>query len=92
MLKTKFVKYYKVKSGQSLEKIGEYFSVSLYLLAEKNGLTEEPYAGQILEIPTERGNAYFVREGDTKALLCGSEENFDKKNGKCFYIGMRVIL
>ena len=74
-----------------MEEIADYFSVSERLLAQKNGLTKAPFAGQILTIPTERGNAYTVQEGDTKALLCGSEENFYRKNGTdAFYIGMRV--
>ena len=86
-----FRRYYRVKKGQTLEEIAEYFSVSERLLVKENGLTEAPFAGQILTIPTERGNAYTVQEGDTKALLCGSEENFYRKNGTdVFYIGMRV--
>ena len=73
--------------------IAEYYGVSAYLLAKENGLREEPYAGQVLKIPSEKGNAYFVQAGDTKALLCGSEENYEKRNGtEVFYIGMRVIL
>ena len=45
----------------------------------------------VLKIPEARGNEYFVQEGDTKALLCGSEENFRLKNGTdIFYIGMRI--
>ncbi len=74
-----------------MEEIADYFSVSERLLVRENGLTEAPSSGQILRIPTERGNAYTVREGDTKALLCGSEDNFHRKNGTdAFYIGMRV--
>lgn len=93
MLKTEQAKYYKVKKGQTLEEIAEYFSVSPYLLAKCNGLSEAPSAGIILEIPTEKGNFYIVQEGDSKSLLCGSEENYEKKNGTdVFYIGMRVIL
>ena len=91
MLKTIFRRYYQVKKGQTLEEIADYFSVSERLLAQKIGLTKAPFAGQILTIPTERGNAYTVQEGDTKTLLCGSEENFHRKNGTdAFYIGMRV--
>ncbi len=91
MLKTQNQRYYKVKKGQSLAEIADCFSVSEYLLAKENGLTQAPFAGQILRIPSERGNAYTVREGDTKALLCGSEENYLRKNGTdIFYIGMRV--
>ena len=42
-------------------------------------------------IPTERGNAYTIREQDTKALLCGSEYGFEKRNGtQVFYLGMSV--
>ena len=93
MLKTDHAKYYKVQAGQTLQEIAAYFSVSAYLLARANGLTEEPMAGQILRIPSERGNAYLVREGDSKTLLCGSEENYERWNGtSAFYIGMRIIL
>lgn len=93
MLKTRKVEYYKVKKGQTLLQIAEYFSVSEWLLVKENELTAPPSAGQILVIPKETGNGYIVREGDTKALLCGSEENYFRKNGTdVFYIGMRVIL
>ena len=93
MLKTVQGKLYKVREGQSLKEIAEYFSVSEYLLAKWNGLTETPKKGRVLIIPNERGNAYIVREGDTKELLCGSKENYLAKNGtEVFYIGMRVIL
>lgn len=93
MLKTEQVKYYRVKEGQKLQDIAEYFSVSPFLLARENDLAEEPSRGRILSIPTARGNFYTVQEGDTKALLCGSEESFACKNGTdVFYIGMRIIL
>ena len=93
MLKTERVQFYKVKSGQTVQDIAEYFSVSPFLLAKRNALKEEPCAGVILEIPAERGNFYVVREGDKKELLCGSEENYAKKNGTdVFYIGMRIII
>ena len=87
------VQYYKVKSGQTLCEIAEFFSLSPSLLIEENALKDEVYAGQILKIPSEFGNAYIVQAGDTKQLLCGSEENYRKKNGTdVFYIGMRVII
>ena len=93
MLKTERVKYYKVKAGQSLRAIAEYFSLSPFLLAKENGLREEPKEGMILKIPAVRGDFYTVREGDTKRLLCGSEEAYERKNGTAvFYIGMRVVL
>ncbi len=76
-----------------MEQIAIYFSISPYLLARRNGLTAPLYAGQILEIPAERGNTYVVREGDTKVLLCGSEERFFALNGThLFFVGMRVIV
>lgn len=93
MLKFQSSTLYRVKEGQTLKEIAEAFSVSAFLLVKINGLTSEPFVGQILEIPKERGHAYFVKAGDTKALLCGSEENFLRKNGTdVFYIGMRVVL
>ena len=93
MLKTVQSKYYKVKEGQTLRQIAEYFSVSERVLAKTNGLKSSPYAGQILRIPEEKGNAYTVRAGDTKALLCGSEERYERLNGtQVFYIGMRILI
>jgi LysM repeat protein len=91
MLKRQNQRYYKVQKGQTLSEIAEYFSVAERLLVKENGLTNPPFAGQILRIPTEKGNAYTVREGDTKALLCGNEENYFRKNGTdIFYIGMKI--
>ena len=91
MLKIPSIKYYKVKEGQTLGEIARVFSVSPYLLAKDNGLRDQPFAGQILRIPDARGNLYTVRAGDTKELLCGNEENYERLNGtKIFYIGMSV--
>ena len=93
MLQCVVPKYYKVKDGQSLLDIAKAFCVSEFLRAKCNGLTTQPRCGQILRIPSERGNAYTVKAGDSKALLCGSEENFRLKNGTdVFYLGMRVVL
>lgn len=87
----KRAQFYTVKTGQSLEEIAAAFSVSPYLLAKENELTAQPFAGQVLRIPIEVGNEYVVQRGDTKALLCGNDENYERKNGtKAFYIGMRV--
>ncbi len=91
MLKTTTAKYYQVKTGQSVEEIARYFSVSPFLVAKENALSEEPKAGQILRIPEKRGNEYTVQIGDSKALLCGSEKGYEEKNGtSVFYVGMRV--
>ncbi len=76
-----------------MEEIAAYFSLSPYMLAKENALTAPLWAGQILRIPEKGGNAYFVREGDTKELLCGSEESYEARNGtSLFFIGMRVIV
>lgn len=93
MLRLEQRKFYRVQAGQSLQEIAKAFCVSEFLLAKCNGLKEPPFAGQILLIPNERGNAYIAKAGDTKALLCGSDENFERKNGTdILYLGMRVIL
>lgn len=93
MLKTEKCHYYKIKEGQTLLGIAEYFSVSEWLLVKENELKAPLRAGQLIVIPKETGNRYIVREGDTKELLCGSEEAYLRKNGTdVFYIGMRVII
>lgn len=86
-------KYYKVKQGQTIAEIAAAFGVSAFLLVKENALKREPHAGQMLKIPARRGNAYTVKAGEDKTLLCGSEENYEARNGtRAFYIGMRVIL
>ena len=93
MLKLRNVEYYKVKKGQTIEEIAEFFCVAERNIVLLNGLCEAISEGQIIKIPKERGNRYTVREGDTKILLCGSEESYFKKNGTdVFYIGMRIVL
>lgn len=77
----KIPKYYQVKSGQTLVKIAEFFSLPPTLIVKENNLKEEVYEGQILRMPKAQGNLYVVCLGDSKKLLCGSEENFQKKNG-----------
>ena len=93
MLKSEKGNYYKVKSGQSIREIAAFFGVSAFALARENGLREEPKAGRILTIPSERGNAYTAQEGDTPTLLCGSAEAYARRNSEgIFYLGMRIIL
>ena len=93
MLRLEQRKFYRVQAGQTLGEIASAFCVSEFLLAKCNHLKSPPQTGQILFIPNERGNAYIAEQGDTKALLCGSEENFERKNGTdILYLGMRVIL
>ena len=81
-----------VKEGQTLAQIANYFSLSARVLARENGLKKEVYAGQILQIPKTEGNAYIVKEGDTKRLLCGNEKEYARKNGEAFYLGQRIRL
>lgn len=91
MLALETVEFYKTKKGQTLREIADAFSVSERLLAKANGLTAEPFTGQILRIPKMSGNAYIVRPGDTKELLAGSEAKYKEMNGTdVFYIGMRI--
>lgn len=93
MLNAEKRKFHIVRQGQSVQSIAEFYSVSAYLLVRENELKEQPFVGQILKVPSQTGNAYLVKAGDSKALLCGSEERFEEKNGTdVFYIGMRVIL
>lgn len=93
MLKTEIPKYYVVLNGQTTEEIARAFSLPPSLLVRENNLKEEVYAGQILSIPNIRGNLYKVKMGDTKELLCGSEESFEKKNGtKILFPGQTVLL
>ncbi len=73
--------YYRVKSGQTLTAVSIAFRVPLPLLARENGLSDEPFAGQILKIPQSFGNAYTVKGGESKTLLCGSPEQFYARNG-----------
>ena len=93
MLQIEIPILYQVKTGQTLHEIARAFCVSEFLLAKENELKNEPCAGQILRIPKSVGNVYFAQENESKALLCGSEERFQKQNGtECLYPGMRVIL
>lgn len=92
-LKVEKVEYYRVESGQTLKEIATAFSVSERAIVVENGLTCPPKCGQIIKIPDKKGNAYTVKIGEDKTLLCGSDESYEKKNGtKILYPGMRVIL
>jgi hypothetical protein len=93
MLKTEIPKFYKVKKGQTLAMIARAFSTTESLLVRENGLTAPIFEGQILKIPRVRGNVYVAKAGESKKLLCGSAENFEKRNGTAvLFPGMRVVL
>lgn len=92
MLKTLRQNPYKVKKGQTLLSLSQELSTTPYALVAENGLTEELFEGQLLQLPPP-ANLYTVQAGDTKTLVCGSEENYRNKNGTdVFYIGMRILL
>ena len=92
MLKIKNTKLYKVKRGQTLKTLSFDIGISAYLLVEENGLKKELYEGQILYLPPTNC-IYTVQAGDTKTLLCGSEKNYQIRNGTdVFYPGMKVHL
>lgn len=93
MLRLEKKEWYQVKEGQTLAEIARAFCVSARAIVRENGLRQEPSAGRILRIPCESGNVYTAQEGESASLLCGSEENFIKKNGtRHLYLGMQVIL
>lgn len=84
---------YRVKRGQTLEKIAAVYGVPPRLLAKENGLESEPQAGQVLRIPAGDYNLYRVRGGESKTKLCGSPEAFERKNGtRCLYPAQTVFL
>jgi LysM repeat protein len=92
MLKRVDRKVHKVARGESVRTIAKTYGVSEWAIARENGLTGEVFAGEILRLPKEKGNAYIVKAGEDKTLLCGSVERYEKLNGKWLYIGQRVIL
>ncbi len=92
MLQIEIHNPYKVKIGQTLVRMAQETSTTVYAIIAKNALTEELREGQVLFLPP-KGNVYTVQAGDTKTLLCGGEKEYEKRNGtKIFYPGMRVLL
>ena len=85
--------YYVVKRGQTAVGIAEYFQIPVTLLVQENRLTAEPSEGEILKIPQMRGHLYEVLAGDSEKLLCGSKENYKKRNGtQILHAGMKIFL
>ena len=86
-------KYYRVKRGQSLKDIASAFGLPLSLLVKENALSSPPKVGEVLLIPKRKGNLYTVQGGESKTLLCGSCEAFEKRNGtRRIYLGQTVFL
>ena len=92
-LQLECTQYYRVKQGQTLAQIARAFSMPPRVLAACNGLFAEPEAGSVLLLPEERRNLYTVRGGESKSLLCGSQEAFKARNGtELFYPAQRIWL
>ena len=84
---------YRVKRGQTLGCVASAFGLTPRILAAENDLSEELFEGQLLVIPEAEGNLYTVRGGESKTLLCGSKENFERKNRtSLLYIGQQVLI
>ena len=93
MLKLEEKKLHIVKRGQTLSEVARAYQIPEFALAKENGLTGELYAGQVLILPEKKGNYYTAQAGDDYALLCGSKENYEQKNGtKILYPQMKVWL
>lgn len=93
MLKIEIPRYYKVKQGQTVREIAEAFAMPPSLIVKENSLLQEAEEGQILLIPRDRGNLYTVKIGESKTLLCGSAENYERKNGtSVFYPYQKIFL
>lgn len=85
--------YIRVRKGQTLAAIAETYSLPPRLIAAENALTEEVTEGQILRLPHTECNLYTVRGGESKTLLCGSPETFERLNRtQRLYPGQKVFL
>lgn len=92
MLRRNEEKFYQVKSGETLSGLAARFGLSAYRVAAENHLNAPLWVGQVLFLPKSTG-VYTVQAGDTKTLICGSEEAYARCNGtQIFYPGMRVQL
>ena len=92
MLKLKEKQLHRVGEGQTVESIAAAYRLPSRAIVLENSLTGEVYEGQILRLPKRRGDLYTVKAGESKKLLCGSEENYEKKNGKELYPGLKIWL
>ena len=85
-------KLYKVKRGQTIKMLASELSTTAYAIVGENHLIEELFEGQLIVLPRQ-GALYTVQAGDTKSLLCGSDEEYARKNRtQIFYPGMRALL
>lgn len=85
--------YIRARRGQTLGTIAAAYGIPPRVLAAENGLSEEVREGQILRLPREERNLYTVRGGESKTLLCGSPEEFERLNRTArLYPGQKVFL
>ena len=87
-----YKKLHKVASGETLEKIAKTYRLPVRAIVKENGLKSEVWTGQVLILPLSQGDLYTAQAGDSKALLCGSKENYEKKNGKILYPTLKIWL
>lgn len=93
MLKLERPKYYQLTEETDLKAVAAAYYLTESALIEENGLNSPPEAGQILKLPTPKGNLYTVGEGEGKTLLCGSKERYESLNGTLPpYPGKKVFL
>ncbi|MBR2341724.1 MAG: LysM peptidoglycan-binding domain-containing protein [Clostridia bacterium] len=93
MLKLEEKKLHTVRAGQTLYSIARAYQIPETAIIFENSLCADLHVGQVLILPQKRGNYYTAQAGDGPALLCGSKENYKKKNGtELLYPQMKVWL
>ncbi len=85
--------YYRLKTGDTLSLVAKAYKIPECALIGLNGLTEEPWAGYLLKLPSKEYSLYTVQAGDSKKNLCGSEERYRALNFTDeFFIGMKILI
>lgn len=84
---------YRVKKGDSVERICREFSIPECVLVGINSLSGDVEEGQIIIIPENNHHLYTVTDGDSKKKLCGNDEKYREINfTDYFFIGMRIFI
>ncbi len=84
-------KFHTVRKGQTLREIAWAYGCPQSILVKENGLTEEVKEGQVLRLPENRCHLYRVRGGESKTLLCGSKESYEKRNGTAVFYPEQTV-
>ena len=95
--------YYKVQTGDSLNKIAKTYGITLQALIDANQQIQNPnliYTGQILIIPNTVEVVYTVKAGDTLNAIAAryhtSVESIVAKNGlknpNLIYVGDKLVI